>query len=865
MKRTKTKLVSSIVTLLVCFAMLVGSTFAWFTDSASTGVNTIQAGNLDIEVSYKHGNDWASIQNATSLFSNNLWEPGHTEYVTLKIENKGTLALKYKILVTPVSESGGINIDNQPFKLSDSLVFGTKKTDSVPTLTRDTARTFADNVINFNNANTLAQEYEMEKGAAPQYITLVVYMPETVGNAANYKTGTAATTIDLGIKVVATQLANENDSFGSDYDAGAIEEPFYAGVGAYYDYFEAVNETSNAREDGSFTITKTDSNTGIIASVSGTATAGSKVNMIVMKSSDAEKNFSINVQDGYELNGYEIKVTGQNEGSLVYGQLYVGTGLENFKFYHNGSEMQQGTQGSLTDREYHYNENDGYVYFATTSFSPFQATYKAPVAAIGTAVYGTLADAFDAVTNGSNTTITLLKDAIGGGVKVVNGRNINVTFDLAGHTYTCADPAVGSAGTETQGFHLEKGNSFVFKNGTLKVANTVTGTKMLFQVYSDLTLENMNIDGSNLVGDAIVLSVNCGNVNVIGNTSVTSKSGGYAVDASWWPTFYPEGAKVTVNTSGTINGDMSLGAYGNNGSITTPSNTKLIIDNVNNYGEIVKVDGASWGERYSTGLSDEQLAELFADMCEITGGTFNNNPSNYVVDGYSAILEGNVYKVINGVLVYDEESINNALNSGYNVSLTNNLSIDATLNSGYGKTGLLHTNGNTLDGNNYLLNIANANGTWDCGIYTKGGIIKNLKISGAFRGIFSGGLTSDLLVENCEITAGAYPFNADGSNNYSVTFKNSILRGWTSYTSGFNQVYFDNCYFGSNGFYSYIRPYSKTQFKECIFEEGIELDATQTEEDLILENCKYGDTLITEDNVVTLLGQDAASAIIINN
>ena len=54
MKRTKTKLVSSIVTLLICFAMLIGSTFAWFTDSASTGVNKIQAGNLDLVVEHKN-------------------------------------------------------------------------------------------------------------------------------------------------------------------------------------------------------------------------------------------------------------------------------------------------------------------------------------------------------------------------------------------------------------------------------------------------------------------------------------------------------------------------------------------------------------------------------------------------------------------------------------------------------------------------------------------------------------------------------------------------------------------------------------------------------------------------------------------
>ena len=70
MKRTKTKLVSSIVTLLICFAMLIGSTFAWFTDSASTGVNKIQAGNLDLVVEHKNAkvSDFETIEAKTNLF-----------------------------------------------------------------------------------------------------------------------------------------------------------------------------------------------------------------------------------------------------------------------------------------------------------------------------------------------------------------------------------------------------------------------------------------------------------------------------------------------------------------------------------------------------------------------------------------------------------------------------------------------------------------------------------------------------------------------------------------------------------------------------------------------------------------------------
>ncbi|HPU58735.1 MAG TPA: TasA family protein, partial [Candidatus Avimonas sp.] len=98
----KKSLFLNLTSLLLCVALLIGTTFAWFTDTASSGVNKIIAGNLDIEVSSKVGDDWVPIQESTSLFSSNLWEPGHTEYVTLKIENKGTLAFNYRVLVSPV-------------------------------------------------------------------------------------------------------------------------------------------------------------------------------------------------------------------------------------------------------------------------------------------------------------------------------------------------------------------------------------------------------------------------------------------------------------------------------------------------------------------------------------------------------------------------------------------------------------------------------------------------------------------------------------------------------------------------------------------------------------------------------------------
>ena len=100
MKRTKTKLISSITVLIVCFALLIGTTFAWFTDSASTGVNRIQAGNLDVELYYKNSSvrTYTNAKDVDNVFIEpENWEPGAVAYANFKVENKGSLALKYDL------------------------------------------------------------------------------------------------------------------------------------------------------------------------------------------------------------------------------------------------------------------------------------------------------------------------------------------------------------------------------------------------------------------------------------------------------------------------------------------------------------------------------------------------------------------------------------------------------------------------------------------------------------------------------------------------------------------------------------------------------------------------------------------------
>ena len=238
LKSKKSALLLSFTSLLLCFAMLAGSTFAWFTDTATTGVNKIQAGNLDIEVQYRTTADgeWKPLDNATDLFGteNTRFEPGHTRVVELKIENAGNLALKYKIGMNIASETAGINKDGNPYKLSDYLKVAATGIQQYPAeggiaeamewaifqpgmggMWKE--HPFTNFELKYaSNGNV----HVLQPGAA-QILGIKVYMPDSVGNEANAKTPEDAASIEFGLSVYATQHTTERDSYGTQYDKDA--------------------------------------------------------------------------------------------------------------------------------------------------------------------------------------------------------------------------------------------------------------------------------------------------------------------------------------------------------------------------------------------------------------------------------------------------------------------------------------------------------------------------------------------------------------------------------------------------------------------------------------------------------------------
>ncbi len=231
-KQTRRALSASILSVVLCAAMLIGTTFAWFTDSVTSGRNQIVAGNLDVELEYATATEgtlggWTSVNDATDLFGDGLWEPGYAQVVYLRVSNLGSLALKYQLSMNILSETAGVNVNGQTFNLSDYLQYGAVLNQSVPFANRDAAMDAVTSPVALSTAYT-SGEMHLEANAEPQYLALVVYMPETVGNEANYR-GQTAPKIELGVNLVATQDTVESDSFDNQYDADAAYEKILCG------------------------------------------------------------------------------------------------------------------------------------------------------------------------------------------------------------------------------------------------------------------------------------------------------------------------------------------------------------------------------------------------------------------------------------------------------------------------------------------------------------------------------------------------------------------------------------------------------------------------------------------------------------
>lgn len=230
---TKRALIQSMIALFSCCLLLIGATYAWFTDTINT-VNTIQAGNLDLEVTKKNTTTNAydiSVTDATELFDADFnWEPGVAQVVQLKVENAGDMSLAYKIGARMLENKKGTNMAGEEFYLADYIKFAIVEEElDLATLGRSGVINAAENSGNARLLSALADTSAKEatettaKTLAPNdanYVTLVAYMPESVGNEAN-NDGVNRPYVKFGVDFKATQVNSEKDYFGTDYDTSA--------------------------------------------------------------------------------------------------------------------------------------------------------------------------------------------------------------------------------------------------------------------------------------------------------------------------------------------------------------------------------------------------------------------------------------------------------------------------------------------------------------------------------------------------------------------------------------------------------------------------------------------------------------------
>ena len=272
--------------------------------------------------------------------------------------------------------------------------------------------------------------------------------------------------------------------------------------------------------------------------------------------------------------------------------------------------------------------------------------------------FDTLVEAVAAAKDGD--TIYLHESMEGAGIGIFAPDVKDITIDFGGNTYTCIGPAVGSSNTKSQAFHLEKSDTktpnVTLQNGTLTAtAAEDSGVKMLIQNYCNLTLTNMNLIGT--TDTQYVLSNNFGNTVIDGNTSITATAGNVAFDVCYANGPYAGGVSVTVNTTGTITGDIELGTWNAaGGSNPKPDindyldNANLIINNVNLKGEIKNnVGGFNDYEPDNAGGTDEEnkaeYNEKLQKAIDINGGTFaaGSKVENYLPEGgYKTDAAGNI-------------------------------------------------------------------------------------------------------------------------------------------------------------------------------------------------------------------------------
>ena len=388
MKETKRSFLTSCISLLLCFIMLLGTTFAWFTDMAVSANNVIQAGNLDIELQWsKDGNIWHNAGGIGDqpIFNYDKWEPGYTEVRYVKIKNEGSLAFKYQMLINPNGPVGTLAevIDVSYDVVTDNADFvaptAANKQGSLDKVGK------LNNLINANG--TVAGGVLLPDGVTKEgYYTneivlcLSLHMDEYAGN--EYQNLSIGGT--FGIKLIATQFDYENDSFDNSYDNGATWPDTFVGNSA------SSTVTLNPDNTLASQVTMTSPDGKISATLpAGTmmeqGTTSAILNVYEVENSGA--NITLNEDEASR--SIDVHVNGVADGNTTVMAITVkellptGLNMGNHRFYHveggNTVEMTLLPVGQTpVHNNYEYDPATGDVVLHLASFSEVAVVAEPP-------------------------------------------------------------------------------------------------------------------------------------------------------------------------------------------------------------------------------------------------------------------------------------------------------------------------------------------------------------------------------------------------------------------------------------------------------------------------------------------------------
>ena len=499
-RATKRALLTSVTALVMCVVMLVGTTFAWFTDTASTGVNKIQAGNLDVALEMNTGTKenpkWENAEGKTLQFKtadgrtdNILWEPGcRYQLPELRVVNNGNLALKYIIKVTGIETNHEV-VPGEP-NLKDVITWEIK---------------YSDDAVWNVEADTFKAGYSL----APNASNVVTIKGEMDKNAGNEYQGLS---IDgVSVTVYATQMTAEFDSFNNEYDKDAA----YKGSQEFTSGTHVLNKggvalATDARPIAVFA-TGSDTNVTITGGYYDGGSGG-EYNIAVWANGGA----NVTIKDGTftvgaDKNGEANSVIYSTGGNITIEGGFFYTDYSSNGFYYVLNQ-QNGNPGTITVKGgtfVNYDPStgddnlggnfvaDGYSVITETKANG--DTWYTVVKGTGVTA-GTQEALKDALTNADTTSNALTVKLAGGEYTLYNvnsakTKNTELTIEGAGKdktVFTAGDMTVTDANGEGSSDYSYEGSDVTFKNMTVNVG---TGNYKGFVRAKSLYFENCTIEG----------------------------------------------------------------------------------------------------------------------------------------------------------------------------------------------------------------------------------------------------------------------------------------------------------------------------------------------------------------------------------